>query len=617
MTDQQSSLSPQSSSSDFIRSSKSSKLGLPTQMCGRIAVRDFESAQKILLCGWVRRRRDHGGLIFVDLADYTGFCQVVFHPEYQEAFSIGESLRCEYVLAVRGTVQRRPEGTINSSVPTGEIELIAEVAEVLSVAKTPPFLIQDDVDAKEELRLRYRFLDLRRPRMQEILRLRHSVYRATRGYLDSQGFCEVETPILTKPTPEGARDFLVPSRIHPGSFYALPQSPQLFKQVLMCSGLHRYYQVVRCFRDEDLRANRQPEFTQIDIEFSFTDENQVMKVVEGLVSTIWKDCKEIELSPPFPRMSYDEAMSRFGVDAPDTRFHLELREVSSVFEGTSFDVFQRTLSSGGVIKGINLQDGGNFSRKEIDELNTFTKSYSAGGFCWLKHDGSGLHKSSIEKFLTNGQREQLANIFQAREGDIIFLIADVPSVVHSALGALRIHLAKISKGIDDKVLSFLWVERFPLLEFDKTLGRYMAVHHPFTSPLLETTADLQNLEDNPRALRARAYDLVLNGQEIGGGSIRIHRCDIQRKMFEILGITKEEAEAKFGFLLEALSYGAPPHGGIALGLDRIVMLLAGTDSIRDVIAFPKTHKGVDLFVNAPSQPDPQQLLELGIQVIKA
>lgn len=584
-----------------------------THYCGRLSTE--QAGTEAVICGWVRRRRDHGGLIFVDLADSSGFVQVVFRPEHAEAFKLAERLRSEYVIAVRGTVYERPEGTKNPEMPTGEVEFEVRNALILSEAETVPFVIQDEVDAKEELRLTYRYLDLRRPCMQKMLRLRHQVYRATRAFLDEQGFCEVETPILSKPTPEGARDFLVPSRISRGEFYALPQSPQLFKQVLMCATLDRYYQIVRCFRDEDLRANRQPEFTQIDLEMSFVEEEDVKEVTEGLINRIWKDCAGIELQTPFLSLNYDEAISRFGVDAPDMRYGLELCDVTECFAGGEFQAFRRAIDEGGAVKGINFEGGSNLSRKELDELTEFVRIYGAKGLAWVKFEDDGV-KSPIAKFLTEAQTEALREALACNSGDIALLIADQAPVVHASLGALRAKLARENDLIDSDKLSFLWVERFPLLELDPEEGRYVSVHHPFTSPVYSDEADLERIESDPAGMRARAYDLVLNGQEVGGGSIRIHRADIQRRVFRALQISEVEAREKFGFLLDALSYGAPPHGGIAFGLDRIVMLISGADSIREVIAFPKTQRGQDLMVGAPARSGVEQMLELGIKLVE-
>lgn len=562
----------------------------------------------------MRRRRDHGGLIFVDLADYSGFTQVVFTPEKEQAFSLGESLRSEFVIQVQGKLRPRPEGTLNKELPTGEVELEVFEAQILSQSETPPFVIQESIDAKEELRLKYRYLDLRRPSMQSMLRLRHKAYQATREYLNKLEFCEVETPILSKPTPEGARDFLVPSRLSKGEFYALPQSPQLFKQVLMVSSLDRYYQIVRCFRDEDLRANRQPEFTQIDIEMSFVEEKDVQELTEGLVRSIWRECAGVELEEKFPRLTYDECIERFGVDAPDMRFGLELQDVSDLAADTEFKVFRAAIESEGVVKGFCIPDGASLSRKDFDDLTEFVKPYGAKGLAWVKVDGEEL-KSPIAKFIPKPVMDSLRERFGAEDGDAIVFVADQASVAHPALGALRLHVGKTRGFIDESQLKFLWVEKFPLVEQDAVAGRYVSVHHPFTAPLLDSEEGLAALSSNPGALKARAYDIVLNGQEIGGGSIRIHRADVQQKVFDLLGIDEEEARAKFGFLLDALSFGAPPHGGIALGLDRIVMLLAGTDSIRDVIAFPKTQRGQDLMVNAPAKSPVESLVELGIRVV--
>jgi aspartyl-tRNA synthetase len=580
-----------------------------THTCGQ--ARSSLIGQQLKLCGWVRRRRDHGGLIFVDLSDFSGITQIVFKPG-NDAFSTAEDLRPEFVIQVEGVLCPRPEGTVNSDMETGEVELEVSQITLFSKAETPPFQIQNQIDVKEDLRLKHRYLDLRRPVMQDRLRLRHQVYKSTREYLDAQGFCEVETPILSKPTPEGARDFLVPSRINQGQFYALPQSPQLFKQVLMCSSLDRYYQIVRCFRDEDLRANRQPEFTQIDIEMSFVDENAVQKMTEELIANIWKGAGGIELQLPLPRMSYDEAMERFGVDAPDMRFEMELSSVGDIFADSEFKVFRDVVSSGGLVKGMCIKGGSDFSRKDFDGFTDFVSTYGAKGLAWIKNE-DGQPKSPIAKFLTEEQWKLLCERLICEPEDVIVFVADSKDVVNASLGALRVHIAKRLDLIDPDALSFLWVEKFPLLEHDPIEGRFVAVHHPFTSPIV----DDEGLASDPSTLKARAYDIVLNGQEIGGGSIRIHDAQLQEKVFSLLGISHEEAREKFGFLLDALTYGAPPHGGIALGLDRIVMLLTKTDSIRDVIAFPKTQRGQDTMVGAPSKATVEQLMELGLRLSEA
>lgn len=592
---------------------KIDELGMRTHRCGDAALTLV--GKRMVLCGWARRWRDHGGLVFIDLADYSGHTQVVFKPECTEAFAVGQRLRSEYVARVTGTLRARPEGTVNTSIGTGEVELVVEQAELVSEAATPPFMLTDETDAKEDLRLEYRFLDLRRPVMQHILRTRHRVCRAAREYLDSHSFCEVETPILTKPTPEGARDFLVPSRHAKGHFYALPQSPQLFKQVLMCSCVDRYYQIVKCFRDEDFRANRQPEFTQIDIELSFTTEAQIQRLLEGLMCAVWQECAGKKLKTPFVQLSYDEAMNRFGVDAPDMRFGLELSDVSAIFAESDFQVFKDAVLGGGVVKGICIPDGADMSRKQLDDLSAVVKVFGAKGLAWIKFEDDEA-KSPISKFLSAAAMTALKECMGAGDGDVVMFVADSKKIACAALGALRVHIAKERELIDEDELAFGWVTQFPLVEYDTTLGRYMAVHHPFTAPLLQSEEDAKKLLENPGELRARAYDLVLNGQEIAGGSIRIHRADVQRQVFSLLGISSEEAERKFSFLLDALSFGAPPHGGIAIGLDRLVMILTKTESIRDVMAFPKTARGVDLMVKAPSTPDLEQLLELHLQVIQ-
>lgn len=567
--------------------------------------------ETVILMGWVQRRRDHGGLIFVDLRDRKGVTQVVFDPQYDaEAHTRAHVLRSEFVLAVKGKVRSRPEGMANPKLRTGEIEVIVLELRILNVSKTPLFQIEDDVEASENIRLRYRYLDLRRPRIFRNLVLRHNTVQLTRSYFNERGFMEVETPVLTKSTPEGARDYLVPSRVNPGKFYALPQSPQIFKQILMVAGFERYYQIVRCFRDEDLRADRQPEFTQLDIEMSFITEETIYGLIEGWVTNLFQELLEIQLSPPFPRMSYAQAMDRYGTDRPDTRFGLELVDVADIVAPCNIRVFQQAVETGGMVKSIRLPGGSSLSRKELDDLIEYVKIFGARGMAWIKIQPDGW-QSPIAKFLPENARAQLVERLKIETGDIIFFVADQKRIVHDALGNLRVHLGQQLRLFDPQTYSFVWVTDFPLLEWDHEEKRYTSVHHPFTSP---AEADLDLLEEAPERVRSRAYDLVLNGTEIGGGSIRIHRNDIQERVFHALGITPADAQEKFGFLLEALQYGAPPHGGIAFGLDRLVMLLSGSSSIRDVIAFPKTQKATCLMSGAPSEPEIRQLLELCVRV---
>jgi aspartyl-tRNA synthetase len=581
-----------------------------TYYCGEITEKAI--GEKVVLKGWVQKRRDLGGLIFIDLRDRTGIVQVVFSPEVsQEALHVAEKVRNEYVLSVEGTVVAREEGTINPNLPTGKIEIQAEQVTIINEAKTPPFIISDQTDVAEEVRLKYRYLDLRRPVMFRTLQLRHRVAKAVRDFLDGEGFLEVETPILTKSTPEGARDYLVPSRVHPGEFYALPQSPQIFKQLLMVAGLERYYQIARCFRDEDLRADRQPEFTQIDIETSFMSQEEIMDLTERMMAHIVKTTKGIDVSLPFPRMSYDEAMSRYGSDKPDTRFGLELVDVSEMVKHSSFKVFAGAVANGGQVKAINVKGkAAQFSRKDIDALAEFVARYGAKGLAWLKMEADGL-KGPIAKFFTEEEQAGLVKTLDAEAGDLLLFVADQKAVVADALGALRLKLGKDLNLIDETKLHFLWITDWPLLEYDEEEGRYYAAHHPFTMPVRE---DLPALETNPGKVRAQAYDLVLNGYELGGGSMRIFERDVQEKMFRALGFTEEEARAQFGFLLEAFEYGTPPHGGIALGLDRLVMLLAGRSNLRDTIAFPKTASASCLLTEAPSPVSRQQLEELHLAV---
>jgi aspartyl-tRNA synthetase len=557
--------------------------------------------------GWVQYRRDHGGLIFVDLRDREGLTQVVFSPEVAPAaHAKAHVLRSEYVLAVRGKVRPRPEGMINPNLPTGEIEVVVLEWKLLNTSKTPAFSIEDRTDAGENLRLAWRYLDLRRPRMQRNFFFRHKAAQSIRRYLDEAGFIEVETPMLTKSTPEGARDFLVPSRLNQGQFYALPQSPQLFKQLLMIGGFDKYFQIARCFRDEDLRADRQPEFTQIDIEMSFVDEGMVMSMAEGLVCRLFRDVLERELAMPFPRLTWDEAMSRYGVDKPDTRFGLELVDITDIVRNSSFKLF----SDAKLVKAMKVQGGTAFTRKEIDDFTEFVKIYGAQGLAWIKIK-SGEWQSPIAKFLSESERDGIANALGLQAGDIVFFQAAEPDVVNAALGNLRVRLGNHLNLVQPDSFNFLWVTDFPLFEFDDVEKRYVACHHPFTSP---APGHLDLMLTEPAAARARAYDLVLNGNEVGGGSIRIHSELAQRRMFDALGMERDIAESRFGFLLRALEQGAPPHGGIAFGLDRLVMLLAGATSIRDVIAFPKTQKATCLLTEAPSAVESLQLRELGLRL---
>ena len=567
--------------------------------------------ERVVLMGWAGRRRDHGGVIFVDLRDREGITQVVFDPSHDEAaHQTADSVRNEYVLAVEGTVRPRPEGMANPKLKTGGIEVICDWIQVLNTSEPLPFMIEDEIEAGETVRLKHRYLDLRRPVMTRNFKLRHQVYRATRDYLDRAGFMEVETPILTRSTPEGARDYLVPSRVNPGRFFALPQSPQLFKQLLMVSGFERYYQICKCFRDEDLRADRQPEFSQIDIEMSFVTEEDIYGLTEGLLAAIFKEAKGIDLALPFPRLTYAQALERYGLDKPDTRFGLELKDITDIAQGSGFQVFAKAAGSGGLVKALNYQGGAGLSRKEIDDLTAYVSTYGARGLAWIKVKEDGSWQSPLTKFFSEGEKEDMAKRLTMAPGDIVFFGADQARVVNDSLGHLRLRLAETAGLIPDSHEP-LWVTRFPLLEYDQEEGRHVAMHHPFTSPLEE---DLEWLEEDPSRVRARAYDLVLDGYEVAGGSIRIHRREVQARMFKALGIGLEEAEEKFGFLLEAFRYGAPPHGGIAVGLDRLVMLLAGRPNLRDVIAFPKTQRAVCTMTGAPNEVDWKQLNELSLRL---
>ena len=567
--------------------------------------------KEITLHGWVQKRRDHGGVIFIDLRDREGVMQVVFNPQHnQAAFEIADTLRSEYVIEVTGTVALRGEGLTNPNLKTGTMELEVHDVELLAKAKTPPIYIEDDKVASDELRMKYRYLDMRRKPVLENLRLRHKTTRAIREYLDTEGFIDVETPYLAKSTPEGARDYLVPSRVHEGSFYALPQSPQTFKQLLMGGGLDRYYQIVRCFRDEDLRGDRQPEFTQVDIETSFLSAEEIQEMMEGLLKKVMKDTLGVEVTTPFPRLSFAEAMSRYGNDKPDTRFALELIDVADIVKDSDLKVFSTVVENGGHVKALNLKGlADEYSRKDADSLAQFVSKYGAKGLAWLKVEEDGL-KGPIAKFLVK-QEAALRDRLDEEVGDIIFFCADKPSVVAQSLSELRLHFGRKHELIDQSKFNFLWVVDWPLLEYDEDANRYVAMHHPFTRPVNE---DFNALLEDPAAAKAQAYDIVLNGYELGGGSLRIYRRDMQEAMFNVLGFTKESAQEQFGFLMDALDYGFPPHGGIALGLDRLVMLLAGEDNIREVIAFPKNGSAMDTMTQAPSPVSEQQLQELSLKI---
>ena len=580
-----------------------------THTCGELAEKNIDEV--VTLCGWVHTRRDHGGLIFVDLWDKTGLTQVVLNPQIDKlAHQEAQSLRGNFVISVQGKVRARPEDMVNLKLKTGAIEVYIDELEILNPSSTPPFSCWENQEVGEALRLKHRYLDLRSLELQRNLELRYKITRAVRDVLHHKGFIEIETPILTKSTPEGARDYLVPSRLNPKKFYALPQSPQLFKQTLMVSGMDRYFQIVKCFRDEDLRQDRQPEFTQIDMEMSFVNEGQLFSLAEEMIATIYKETLGTEVETPFPVLKYKDSINRFGTDKPDLRFGLEIVDVGEVVRGTGFKVFAQALDAGGQVKAINVKGSAeSLSRKALDDLTEVAKTYGAKGMAWIKIQEDGL-QSPIIKFFDKEMLDRLIETVGGEPGDTIVFSADTPAIVADSLANVRLATARLLKLIDEKQIRLAWVTEFPLVEYDAEEKRYVAMHHPFTSPM---KGDLDKLQSAPGEVRARAYDLVLNGNEIGGGSIRIHSKEIQEKMFKMLGIDKEEAELKFGFLLDALQYGAPPHGGIAFGLDRIAMILAGASSIRDVIAFPKTQKATCLMTQAPSEIDPKQMGELKLK----
>jgi aspartyl-tRNA synthetase len=580
-----------------------------TTSCGELRERDAGS--EVVLNGWVQRRRDHGGLIFVDLRDRSGFVQVVFNPEINRAaFEVAEKLRNEYVVSVKGKVAARTEATVNPNIATGAIEVLGLQLDILNEAKTPPIYIAENIDADENVRLRYRYLDLRRPEMQRNIILRHRAVQVARNFLDSKGFLEIETPILQKSTPEGARDYLVPSRVNQGTFYALPQSPQIFKQLLMVSGFEKYFQIARCFRDEDLRADRQPEFTQIDIEMSFVNQAMILELMEELIARIFEETIGVKIELPLPRMEYREAMARFGSDKPDTRFGLELKEISDLVVNCGFKVFNTVVANGGKVVGICVPGCANYTRSQLDELSPLANTYGAKGLAYLVLGEDGV-KSPIAKFFSEAELAQIVERFEAKNGDLILLIADKPSVALTAMGQVRLEFGRRLQLINEKEYKLLWVVNFPLLEYDETEKRYVAVHHMFTSPVAE---DIPLLDTDPGKVRSNSYDMVLNGNELGGGSIRIFQRALQEKVFKTIGMNNEEAYDKFGFMLDAFEYGTPPHGGLAFGLDRLIMLLTGSKSLRDVIAFPKTASATCLMSNAPSHVAPRQLKELAIKV---
>jgi aspartyl-tRNA synthetase len=576
--------------------------------CGQ--VREDSIGKEIAVCGWVHSRRDHGGVIFIDLRDREGILQIVFQPENKEIFSVAEHIRSEYVLSVKGLIRNRPEGTVNPNMPTGKVELVVSHLEVLNASPVLPFEISDYTDTSEELRLKYRYLDMRRPNFQKNFIMRHKVSQEIRNFLNEDGFLEIETPFLGKSTPEGARDFLVPARLHHGSFYALPQSPQIFKQILMVAGFDKYYQIARCFRDEDLRADRQLEFTQVDLEMSFIEENDVMDVIERMLAKVFKTALNIEIKTPFTRMPYSQAMLDYGSDKPDTRFEMIIRDFCEELKNSGFSVFSNVLSKGGIVRGLCIPKGASLSRSEIDGLTKFVGEYGAKGLAWMKITETGA-ESNIVKYFKDEEIKAIITKLDAKPGDLVVFLADEEKIVAQGLGALRLKTGKEQGLIDKNKFNFLWVVDFPMFEWDNDEKRWSALHHPFTSP-----KDGEALTgENAGKVKAKAYDVVLNGVELGGGSVRIHRSEVQKQVFDLLNISEESAKEKFGFLLDALTYGAPPHGGVALGFDRLCALLAGEESIREVIAFPKTQKASDPMSNAPAEVSEKQLKELGVRIV--